>query len=146
MESSLIWNDSMDERFWSKVAVTCLDECWPWLASLKDGYGQFQVGTFRKPKVVRAHRVAYVLLIGPILEGLTLDHLCRNRASCNPWHLEPVTRGENVLRGISPPAINARKTHCLRGHVLAGRNLRHTATGGRRCRTCDRRRAVAAST
>lgn len=47
-----------------------------------------------------AHRVAYEHFIGPIPDGLTLDHLCRNRACINPAHLEPVTSLENIRRGV----------------------------------------------
>jgi hypothetical protein len=63
-----------------------------------------------------AHRVAYEAACGPIPDGLVIDHLCRNRACCNPAHMEPVTPGENVRRGNCPPMVNARKTHCKSGH------------------------------
>lgn len=64
------------------------------------------------------HRVVWELLIGPISDGMTLDHLCRIHRCVNPEHLEQVTLRENILRGMSPVAHNARKSHCLRGHVL----------------------------
>lgn len=121
-------------RFWAKVADPDAKGCWLWQGSTSDGYGLFAVGG----KTNLAHRYSYAHLIGPIPEGLTLDHLCRVRACVNPAHLEPVTRGENVLRGTGCVAQNARKTHCLNGHPLDGENLlRHEIKRGhRRCRIC----------
>lgn len=97
-----------------------------------DGYGQIWVDR----KMRRAHRIAYELFIGPIPDGLVVDHLCRNRACVNPAHLEAVTHGENVLRGVNPAAQRSRQTHCQRGHELTGDNL-YTHGGRRRCRTCN---------
>jgi hypothetical protein len=108
-------------------------ECWLWTASQRgNGYGQFTVNG----KGVSAHRFAYELMIGPIPEGLDLDHLCRARACVNPAHLEPVTNAENILRGTCPPAINARKTHCPRGHEYTPENTYVNPAGGRECRAC----------
>jgi hypothetical protein len=61
----------------------------------------------------------------------------------NPAHLEPVTNAENVLRGVSPTALNARKTHCIRGHALEGDNvMRYGRMTGRHCRACHSERAA----
>lgn len=123
------------DSFWSKVDRRGADECWPWLAyRTAEGYGRFNVDR-RRPE--NAHRIAYRLLVGPIPQGLTLDHLCRNRGCVNPAHLEPVSRGENVLRGISTAAQRARQTHCLRGHPLFGPNLHIDSRGFRRCKKCQ---------
>lgn len=82
------------ERFWPKVDRRGDNECWPFLAYLnRDGYGQFH-----GEGEVLAHRFAYRVLVGPIPEGLTLDHLCFNKACVNPAHLEPVTINENLRR------------------------------------------------
>jgi hypothetical protein len=125
------------QRFWDKVAKT--DGCWLWMACIDRGYGQFGIDG----NVRRAHRVAYELLVGPIPEGLVLDHLCRNPACVNPAHLEPVTLGENVMRGETISAVNAAKTHCLRGHPFDEENTYGQRGGkGRGCRTCRRERRL----
>lgn len=83
-----------------------------------------------------AHRIMYEAIHGEIPPGLDIDHLCRNRRCCNPQHLEAVTRRENLLRGMGWTAINARKTHCKRGHEFTDENTRHDGRG-RQCRACD---------
>jgi hypothetical protein len=122
-------------RFWSKVEKT--NSCWLWRAESvhKFGYGRFSL----RGKHVEAHRYAYENCIGPIPKGLQIDHLCRVPACVNPKHLEVVTRKENLLRGFSPMAILARRTHCLRGgHPLSGENLFINAHGQRECYICRR--------
>ncbi|MDP8961530.1 MAG: HNH endonuclease [Actinomycetota bacterium] len=82
------------ERFWEKVDFEGL--CWEWLGG-KDtwGYGTF---TDEERRSIGAHRWAYQALVGPIPDGLTLDHLCCNPSCVNPAHLEPVTASENLSR------------------------------------------------
>ena len=125
-----------EERFWSHVDVRDEAECWNWLAAkTSGGYGRF-----RTPKThLLAHRVSYELSVGPIAQGLQLDHLCRNRSCVNPTHLEPVTPRVNTLRGVSVSAVNAAKTTCKRGHPLAGPNLYLRTDGARVCRKCRAR-------
>ena len=83
--------------------------------------------------LLRAHRLVYELLVGPIPAGFDLDHLCRVRNCVNPDHLEPVTRGENVARGMSPAAIARRTNTCARGHV--NQRVSH-GPGKRTCGAC----------
>jgi hypothetical protein len=120
---------STEERFWERVEKT--DTCWLWTGGLdKDGYGW----TYPNGKTRRAHAVAYELVVGPVPDGLQLDHLCRVRHCVNPDHLEPVTRRENILRGVGPTAINARRNTCPKGHPIDG----FKSTGARECKTCRR--------
>lgn len=113
---------------------------WLWTASLIRGYGQFRVN--HRPAY--AHRYAYEHLVGPVPEGLELDHLCRVRRCVNPDHLQPVTHRQNVLRGDSPTADNAVKTHCPTGHPYDEANTYRRDDGHRKCRACNRRMSAAA--
>ena len=112
--------------------VTVLDSgCWEWTGcKIWNGYGRIHQIIDGKRKMILAHRAVYEILVGPIPEGLTLDHLCRNRSCVNPAHLEAITMRDNVLRGVGPTAINARKTHCINGHLLPA---------SRKCRECLRK-------
>jgi HNH endonuclease len=86
-----------------------------------------------------AHVVFYESLVGPVPEGLELDHLCRVRNCVNPAHLEPVTHRENVLRSENFVAEHAAKTHCPEGHAYD-----MVEAGRRRCRTCRNEKQAAA--
>lgn len=106
------------------------------------GYGQVRIDG----KVKYVHRVRYEEEVGPIPDGLVLDHyICDNGPGgcCNPHHCRPATTRENTLRGVGPAAQNARKTHCMHGHELAGDNLYITKRGRRDCRACHRRQQMA---
>lgn len=140
---------TLEERFWAKVDRRGPDEYWPWLASLHEGYGQIMIND----RPVGAHRVAYELLVGPIPEGMDLDHLCHTRDTacrlngdcphrrcCNPAHLEPVTRAENSHRGHSPVVAQALATHCVNGHEWTPANTWIRREGTRVCRACNRTR------
>lgn len=127
------------ERFAEKIALTD-SGCIEWIASQNGvGYGTLSINRYGGK--VLAHRFSYEHHKGPIPEGLTVDHLCRNTLCVNPDHLEAVTQTENTLRGTAPTAINAAKTHCNGGHALSGPNLRITPNGWRECLECRRRRA-----
>lgn len=120
--------ESTLDRFLSKVEVTGF--CWLWVGGYLNpqGYATFQAGGRGTPPKY-AHRWIYEQLVGPIPEGLHLDHLCRIPRCVNPDHLEPVTQSENNRR-------KPRKTHCIRGHDLNDGYVRKD--GSRMCTECMR--------
>jgi hypothetical protein len=108
--------------------------CWNWRGSLyRNGYGKYGSRGYM------AHRLAYELTKGSVPEDMCLDHTCRNRSCINPDHLEIVTLVENVMRGESLHALNARKTHCSEGHEFTDKNTyRRQDRETRECKTCRR--------
>lgn len=119
---------SPEARFWPKVQVTDLIGCWNWTGALSDGYGRFRLAD----RSYRAHRLAYEWQFGPVPQGFVLDHLCRNRACVNPFHLEVVTPEENSHRGVlARPA-------CHKGHLFTPANTHLDRRGRRVCRECRR--------
>jgi hypothetical protein len=130
--------DALPLQLRSKIEV---DEsgCWLWTAAATPG-GYARINYQKRQKY--AHRLAYELLVGPIPDGLTIDHLCRVRNCINPAHLEAVTLRENLLRGNTVAAMHARKTHCPRGHPYAGPDAEvYRYRGQRVCRRCSREKA-----
>lgn len=124
-------------RFWDRVLVG--DGCWEWQGKKNDqGYGLFSL----KSVWYLAHRIAYEDRVGPIPEGLVLDHVkergCTSRSCVNPSHLEPVTQVENNRRAgqTTLAAANAAKTHCPAGHPYDEANTYVDRKGGRNCRLC----------
>lgn len=127
---------SLAERLHGGYAVTEAG-CWEWKRSRNSrGYGLIS----ERGVVMLTHRVSYELHVGPIPDGMQIDHLCRNKPCCNPGHLEAVTCAENASR-----RPDAYKTHCLRGHELTPENMivkaRPNGRTIRNCRTCQRERA-----
>ena len=122
------------ERLVACIERTSLFGCWEWKGNIHSwtGYGRIRVND----QECSSHRFVYELLRGPIPKGLTLDHLCRNKTCVNPDHLEPVTAGENALRGFGPCAVNARKIICLRGHRYDENNTYIDKRGRRSCKQC----------
>lgn len=104
--------------------------CWDWTGAL-NGKGYSSVGFSGKTWL--GHRVSYTVAVSKIPDGLTIDHLCRNKRCVNPEHLEVVSRAENSRRASRVI------THCKQGHELAGENLRikYRARGEQReCVSC----------
>jgi hypothetical protein len=134
------------ERFWPKVEKNGpipahrpdLGPCWLWMASTTKGYGLFSMGGKLNRASTGAHIWSYTQLVGPVPEGLHLDHLCRVTRCVNPAHLEPVTCRENLMRGVGFTAGYAKQTHCVNGHPFDEKNTRvHPTKGWRECRKCD---------
>lgn len=121
----------MLEKIKARVAEDSSTGCWLWEGTLsKSGYGRFY-----RPEIQAeafAHRLAYEAAVGPIPDGLTLDHLCRVTRCVNPHHLEPVTLAENIRRAA------AATTHCPQGHAYDTANTYRDPLGRRRCRACHR--------
>lgn len=128
------------DRLLARVSET-EQGCWIFAGAKRQGYGVLGRGA-RAEGLVYAHRAAYEYFICEIPAGLDLDHLCRVRPCCNPWHLEPVTRLVNVSRGDRAPGYGDRRTHCKWGHEYTEATARRSA-GQRHCRTCERAQAIA---
>ena len=135
-------------RFWSKVSTDGaipahrpeLGPCWGWSdRPNSSGYSLFRLGRAQ----CLAHRLAYRSLRGPIPLEMELDHLCRNRACVNPWHLEPVSHRVNTLRGASLAALRAKVTHCPQGHAYSPENTYTSSRRQRYCKTCRDERQLA---
>ena len=135
-------NDSeIADRLFPKIVENPDTNCWEWQGRghARTGHGMFYYNALGKMVTRYVHIWMWEFLVGPIPEGLQLDHLCRVTNCCNPVHLEPVTSKVNTLRGEGIAAVNARKTECVRGHPLDGpdadvfvyRDMRY-------CRACKR--------
>lgn len=152
-----VWADTrLASNFWSKVARDPDTGCWNWNAALvkTSGYGQYRgPRPAQSTRSVLPHRLAYDVLVSSIPDGLTIDHLCRNRLCCNPDHLEVTTLRENIRRAYEHRPPSTLPTHCLRGHEYTSENtrtwLRANGQASRTCRECEadyraRRKAAAA--
>jgi hypothetical protein len=128
------------ERVTARI-VTDANGCWNFQgAKTSRGYGSVRVDG----KSLSTHVVMYELDKGTVPRGMEVDHRCRNRACCNPDHLEAVVPIVNWERGQAPSRINALRTHCTHGHALVGENVRTVHRKGRNpsrmCVTCQRGR------
>ena len=128
------YKEILRKRILRNICINPKTQCWEWTKSRfsSTGYGRISI----RYKSWCAHVISYKLFVGEVPAGLELDHLCRIRHCVNPNHLEPVTRKENVIRGINPASKNYHKTACIRGHVLEKENLIIDSQGHRQCRIC----------
>ena len=145
----MIDDSRLSESFWARVSPEPNSGCWLWTGSWNSaGYGRVKLAGRDN---LRAHRITYTTLVGPVPPGLELDHLCRVRCCCNPAHLEPVTHRENLIRGIGPKLTKESRaaiTHCPYGHeytVANTRNAINSRSGypNRLCRACGNARSKA---
>ncbi len=129
-----LYNLAVMIRLWNYV-IEDENGCWVWQAH-KNHHGY---GTIAYKNVSRlAYNISYILFRKkPITPGKVLHHICGNRACINPEHLEEITNKENVLQGIGPTAVNARKTHCDDGHsIMEEENIYRNKDNGRVCKIC----------
>lgn len=127
----------IEERLFPRIDAT--GPCWLWTgAKAVNGYGVIGRGPRNATGTRLVHRIVWELLVGEIPDGYDLDHLCRVRACCNPDHLEPVTRAENVARGGRRAGVN-RGTACVNGHPFTPENTKRNHRQ-RLCRTCANER------
>lgn len=107
--------------------------CWEWVGHTNGGgYGRLAI---EGRTTVYAHRWSYEYHVGPIPDGLEIDHLCRNTLCVNPDHLEPVTPDENKRRWSESV------THCKSGHEYTPENTYiRPGRGGKDCMECRRER------
>ena len=124
------------ERVLRRLVIEPGTGCLLWTGALRKGYGEVSVGGNKTREV---HQLMYEWFVGPVPEGLELDHLCRVRRCASPAHLEAVTHAENMRRGTSLAAANAAKTHCQEGHEFNVTNTIIVRTGARMCRPCKNR-------
>jgi len=122
-------------RIASRIEITD-SGCWEPSFS-RDTSGYAQVSFMSGMELV--HRITFTAFHGYIPSRLQIDHLCRNRACCNPAHLEAVSPRDNSLRGDTIIARNAAVTHCPKGHKYGPENsfpsdLKRGKQ--RRCRAC----------
>jgi hypothetical protein len=136
------------QRFFSKVSINQEiawnnTPCWTWTAHSYAGYGLFKWLNTN----TLVHRLMYAWLVEPLprQHGFPttseIDHLCRNRACCNPVHLELVTPSINKQRSTNPSAVNKQKTHCIKGHAFDEENTYYRIRNGKQvrdCKTCCR--------
>lgn len=118
------------DRLVERIGKGAANGCWVWGGNLSDGYGT--IAYLGRTQYV--HRLMYELERGAIPAGLQLDHLCRNRACCNPAHLEPVTGRENLWRGVAPCILFNRTGYCQRGHDVSVAGVYVTPKGKQQCR------------
>ena len=108
--------------------------CWEWQGlKHRSGYGQITTLSGRD----YTHRVAWALMIGPIPEGMVIDHICRNRTCFKPSHLRVTTHRQNILAGTGASARNYRKTKCARGHTYTEGNFTFKYAQQRKWRRCS---------
>lgn len=132
MAAKIDCRGTIQERLWSRFIRDEQTGCWDWTGAISNkSYGSI----YYEGRMQKAHRVMWRLERGEIPSGLELDHLCRNRRCINPDHLEPVTRRENLARGIQTNQ-NAGKLVCIRGHAFTEKNTRTRPNGERTCIAC----------
>lgn len=129
------------ERFFSKVDKSAPNGCWLWTGGVNNTYGVFyHTNNNGEYYGNTAHRYSYEYHIGKIPDGMVVARCHHNLLCVNPEHLVPLTRKQAALQGTGIIAVNARKTHCPRGHAYDEANTHIMPDGSRWCRACNRER------
>jgi len=120
----------LKERFWAKVEKT--DTCWNWTGSLVNkGYGMIRDHR-STPVTQSAHRLSYKWHVGPIPEGLFIDHMCHNKACVNPAHLRAVTPKQNMENRAGASSNSKTGVRGVSWNKKLNRWLAQTGSGGRK--------------
>lgn len=106
--------------------------CWEYQGYRMRGYGAIARPGSGRPRWLKAHRVTWIAVNGPVPEGLEISHLCENPPCCNPKHLVAETHIENLYRSVK---LFERKAFCNNGHAMTPEN-RLGADGTKGCRQC----------
>lgn len=115
------------------------DDCWIYSKRAVNGYA---TNTSVNMYKAGAYKLIYLMMVGPVPEGMDIDHTCDNgRGGCVNWnHLKVVTHRENMIRPAHTiPGNHVRKTHCPKGHPYTAENTRletYRGTLERHCRIC----------
>lgn len=122
------------DHFDSKLIVGHSGGHWS-LATKKNNKG-YHVISIGDSKRKYGHVVAHELFIGPVLDGLDVDHQCDTTWCCNPQHLKAMTRSENIRRAYQ---LCGAKLHDMTNPD----NYYQRSNGGRLCKPCNQRRNAA---
>lgn len=135
--SARFGDERLPERFWDKVEPEPNTGCWLWSGAADlGGYGMFAYPRHSPVVSRKAHRVAYLALVGEIPGGLVLDHLCRVRCCVNPEHLRTATQRQNILSGSGACAVHAKKDSCTNCGAPFTYYISPTGKTQRRCVPC----------
>lgn len=120
MNIKITLTNKQKSRFLSRIYTNPKMEtkhCWIWKGNFgSNGYGQISLND----KTISAHRVSYLIFKGDLIDGLVIDHICRNIKCVNPFHLRQITNSENIYTENSMAVINRNKKYCSRGHKFKG--------------------------
>lgn len=133
--------------FSKRVRINPITKCWDWIGAIANetGYGYLKCGSMTHGNMQNwlAHRFSYMMFKSYPVNGMEIDHLCKNRRCVNPEHLEEVDQKTNNLRSDSLSALNFRKTHCKNGHPFDDFFTYNRPDGnGKDCKICRRKRSL----